>query len=255
MKDFFISYNKVDRLWAEWIGWELEEAGYSTVIQAWDFKPGGNFVLEMDKAIQAAQCILAVLSPDYLEAHYTHPEWAAAFAQDPKGVKRTLIPVRIRECDLSGLLNQIISIDLVGLDEASARERLLQQVSGKRGKPATPPTFPGTAERSVLKHPHFPGGMASNVPHARFRSTQQRSTGMKRLLEWLHENKQWVFSGIGAALLMLILGWIFPGSEPASTTVTAKGGVAAGRDIQGSEINIVSPMPPEPDNARSKEIE
>ncbi|MCP4979232.1 MAG: toll/interleukin-1 receptor domain-containing protein [Gammaproteobacteria bacterium] len=56
MKDFFISYNKADRRWAEWIGWELEEAGYSTVIQAWDFKPGGNFVLEMDKAIQAAQC-------------------------------------------------------------------------------------------------------------------------------------------------------------------------------------------------------
>lgn len=47
MKDFFISYTGNDRPWAEWIAWVLEEAGYSVVIQAWDFRPGGNFVLDM----------------------------------------------------------------------------------------------------------------------------------------------------------------------------------------------------------------
>ena len=26
MPDFFISYNKADREWAEWIAWQLEEA-------------------------------------------------------------------------------------------------------------------------------------------------------------------------------------------------------------------------------------
>jgi TIR domain len=31
---FFISYNKTDRAWAEWIAWQLEEAGYTTIIQA-----------------------------------------------------------------------------------------------------------------------------------------------------------------------------------------------------------------------------
>lgn len=255
MKDFFISYNKADRQWAEWIGWALEEAGYSTVIQAWDFKPGENFVLEMNKATQEAQCIIAVLSPDYLEAHYTPSEWAAAFAQDPKGVKRTLIPVRIRECGLSGLLSQIIYIDLVGLDEVSARERLLQHVSGERGKPSEPPPFPGTAERSVLKQPHFPGGSAWNVSHARFRFTQQRRTDIRRLLVWLQGNKQWVFSGIGVALLMLILGWVFSGSESGPDTVTANGGVAAGRDIEGSKIIISNPMRPDRNNAKSKENE
>ena len=40
-KDFFISYNKADRAWAEWIAWHLEETGgYSVAIQAWDFGPG-----------------------------------------------------------------------------------------------------------------------------------------------------------------------------------------------------------------------
>jgi len=40
-KDFFISYNKADREWAEWIAWQLEESGkYAVVIRAWDFGAG-----------------------------------------------------------------------------------------------------------------------------------------------------------------------------------------------------------------------
>jgi len=39
MVDFFISYNKADKAWAEWIAWELEENGCTTVMQAWDFRP------------------------------------------------------------------------------------------------------------------------------------------------------------------------------------------------------------------------
>ena len=44
-KDFFISYSHADQRWAEWIAWHLEEAGYSTLLQAWDFLAGSNFVL------------------------------------------------------------------------------------------------------------------------------------------------------------------------------------------------------------------
>ena len=44
MSDFFVSYNKADETYAEWIAWNLEDAGYTTVIQVWDFKAGHNFV-------------------------------------------------------------------------------------------------------------------------------------------------------------------------------------------------------------------
>jgi hypothetical protein len=47
--DFFISYSQADRAWAEWITWQLEAAGYSVVIQAWDFAPGSNFILESEQ--------------------------------------------------------------------------------------------------------------------------------------------------------------------------------------------------------------
>jgi TIR domain len=36
-RDFFISYTGVNRPWAEWIAVQLEAAGYTTVLQAWDF--------------------------------------------------------------------------------------------------------------------------------------------------------------------------------------------------------------------------
>ena len=60
MQDFFISYNSADRLWAEWIAWHLEEAHYTTVLQAWDFQPGTNFVLEMQWATTEAHYCRAV---------------------------------------------------------------------------------------------------------------------------------------------------------------------------------------------------
>jgi hypothetical protein len=73
MKDFFVSYNRNDREWAQWIAWQLEAQGYTTVIQAWDFRPGGNFVLDMQEAAAQAQRTIAVLSPDYLGSLFTDP--------------------------------------------------------------------------------------------------------------------------------------------------------------------------------------
>ncbi len=78
--DFLISYNSADATWAEWIAWVLEENGYTVTIQAWDFRPGGNFILDMQRAAQNCDGpsgpvfdhrTIAVLSENYLNAFYT----------------------------------------------------------------------------------------------------------------------------------------------------------------------------------------
>ena len=97
----FISYNRADRDWAEWIAGAIESAGYEPIIQAWHFRPGENFVLRMQEATRRQDLTIAVLSEAYLKSEFTQPEWAAAFAQDPTGKKRKLIPVRVAECHLS----------------------------------------------------------------------------------------------------------------------------------------------------------
>jgi TIR domain len=123
-RDFFVSFNRADRAWATWIAWVLEEADYRVFFQDWDFK--GNFVLEMDRAHTQSQRTLAVLSPDYLTSHFTAPEWAARFAQDATSEHDLLIPVRVRPCNLEGLLAQIIYVDLVDCTEGEALVRCFQ---------------------------------------------------------------------------------------------------------------------------------
>jgi tetratricopeptide (TPR) repeat protein len=156
-KDFFISYTSADRTWAEWIAWQLEQENYTTIIQAWDIQAGSNFVLEMDTAAKTAERTIAVLSPDYFTSHFTPSEWAAAFRRDPKGEHRFLVPVRVRECDVEGLLGQVVSIDLVGQDEQQAHAQFLAGVRRERAKPAVPPAFP-TFPPTMPERPAFPGG-------------------------------------------------------------------------------------------------
>jgi hypothetical protein len=155
-KDFFISYTQSDRAAAEWIGWQLEAAGYSVVLQAWDFQQGQNFVLAMDRASQAAGRTLVVLSPDFLASRFTAPEWAAAFAKDPTGQRGLLLPVRVKPCNPDGLLGQIVYIDLVGArTKDEARQRLLVGVDQARRKPETEPDLPALAP-DPQHHPSAP---------------------------------------------------------------------------------------------------
>ncbi|KAM3102453.1 tetratricopeptide repeat protein [Phormidesmis sp. 146-12] len=165
MKNFFVSYNRHDRAFAEWIAWILEEAGYSVVIQAWDFRSGGNFVLDMQKAASEAERTIAVLSDNYLQSLFTQPEWAAAFAQDPTGEKRTLIPIRVGECKLTGILATIVYVDLVGVDEAEAQELVRQSALDGRTKPTQKPGFPGSvAPEATRSKPVYPLSIPANLP-------------------------------------------------------------------------------------------
>jgi len=154
--DYFISYATADCEWATWIGWVIEEQGRSVILMEWDFTPGRNFVLEMDRASRESEHTIAVLSPNYLASQYTHAEWAAAFAQDPTGEERTLIPIRVEDCVLDGLLAQVVYIDLVGKTEEEAHVVISQMVLRSRMKPVVEPTYPGLVHSRETEPPEYP---------------------------------------------------------------------------------------------------
>ena len=149
MKDFFISYNRHDQQWAEWVAWTLEAAGYTVMLQMWDFTHGENFALDMNKAVAETQTTIAILSESFLYADYERPEWAAAFVHDSRQLERKLMPLLIEHCPLTGVLAKAHSVDLVGLPENEAKALLLEALQA-RVRLASKPYFPGvvTQERT-----------------------------------------------------------------------------------------------------------
>ena len=148
----FVSYSPADERWATWIAWELEAAGYRTMLQAWDFVPGTNFIDFMDRGLSEAAAVVAVLSRHYQNSRYGRLEWQAALRADPDNPSGRLIPVRIDDSPLEGLLATITYIDLVGVtDQNRARDLLLSRIGHS------------VAGRAKLQEVSYPGG-AKTIP-------------------------------------------------------------------------------------------
>jgi hypothetical protein len=166
-QSFFVSYTGVDRAWAEWIGWVLEAAGLKAVVQAWDFRPGSQFPVEMQKAMVECDRTVAVLSPEYLGARFTQAEWAAAFQADPTGKSGKLLPVRVAEFAPDGIFGGLVFVDLVGLSDQEAQDALIKGIDRGRAKPKKRPLLPSSARQGRSTNvpgssgPRFPGSAST----------------------------------------------------------------------------------------------
>jgi tetratricopeptide (TPR) repeat protein len=163
VQDFFISYTKADLPWAKWIAHTLEAAGYSTVMQASDFRPGSDFIHQMQRATLSARRTIAVLSPAYFGSAFGEAEWRAAFVKDPTGEKGLLLPVRVQPCEPPGLLASRVYIDLVDRNAVEAKKELLVGVRMENAPPAQ------EREVSNAPEPPFPGADSDSDLHAAFR--------------------------------------------------------------------------------------
>ena len=194
MCDFFVSYNKADRRWAEWIAWQLEENHYSVTIQAWHAQTGKNFIAWMNEASINCGRTLALLSESYFTGKFSLAEWTAALAEE------NLLPVRIQDIKVKGLLSAISYIDLVDKEEEEVLEALLEGIQAP-GKPVAAPAFPGKIRHNIPEPTRFPGSLPPiwNVPYRRNRNF----TGREQVLDSLYDALR---SGQSAALTQAISG-------------------------------------------------
>jgi len=157
--DFFVSHAGADRAWAEWVAWQLAEAGFTVELDVWDWAAGRNFVTAMSDALDRCDRVVALFSAAYFDrSRYTTEEWSASVVHVPD-VSDRLVPVRVEEVSagqMPAVLRPLVSRDLFGVGEERARQVLLEAVVGPR-RPDQPPSFPGQAAPPGLSRPGGPG--------------------------------------------------------------------------------------------------
>ena len=152
MKDqtCFISYTthtENDKAWAKWTEWVLRnKLGSKTIMQEYDFPPGCNFKTEMDNALKQADVVICILTHKYLESANCREEWTNA---------KSIIHIKFDDCEPPGLLTSRVYIDLYGLDQPSAKDRLIKELS-KKTRPKDEPPAPFSPSDATDEEPPFP---------------------------------------------------------------------------------------------------
>ncbi|MET9283328.1 FxSxx-COOH system tetratricopeptide repeat protein [Streptomyces anthocyanicus] len=147
----FLSYAGPDQAWAEWVGWQLQQAGHQVELDRWHWRTGDDFVQKMNLALGKADAVVALFSRHYFEPkRWTREEWSAAVA-----LRGRLVPVAIEllnDDDIPALLAGTLRTDVHGLDEAAATSALLEAVHGPV-PPTGPVDFPGAASADAPTAP------------------------------------------------------------------------------------------------------
>ncbi|WP_191971854.1 caspase, EACC1-associated type [Streptomyces luteolifulvus] len=134
----FISYAEPDGAWAEWVAWQLQEAGFQVQLDRWTWQAGDNQKIKLNRALENGQ-VVALFSAAYFDPRCsTEDHWAAVLAAGDR-----LIPVRIDEAEPPILLKPLLAPSLYGLDHESARRELLKALSAPTAPQSRPP-FPGS---------------------------------------------------------------------------------------------------------------
>lgn len=149
-ESWFISHTAADGAWAEWVAWQLEDAGIPVWLAAWGLRSGADWTAELSSALLDAGQMVALVS-----AAYTKSAWARQEREAARNAGIPLLPVLIDDAPPPLDIGHLQTIRLTGLDARAARETLLHavapngpQVVGRlRRLGATGPRLPGSLPR------------------------------------------------------------------------------------------------------------
>ncbi len=112
--DFFISHAGRDTAWAEWLAWQLQQAGYTVELDVWDWAPGEDFVARMQQALEAVRVDTRYVSRTYRRPDSADRNWKATAVIDAPATRRLAVAVP-HQGDLGGESPPLASLG-VGMD-------------------------------------------------------------------------------------------------------------------------------------------
>ncbi|WP_422771065.1 FxSxx-COOH system tetratricopeptide repeat protein [Plantactinospora sp. WMMC1484] len=158
--DLLISYAAVDRMWAEWIAGELTETGLRVIMREVDFSAAG---VETDvSGPEGAGQIAILLSQDYVQSPNAAELWNKTIDREPLDSRRYLVAVRLDNARIPAPFTEREPVELAGLSEERARERLIEAFDRPR-----PQRRDGSApEPGIAQRHRFPNSEPPtwNVP-------------------------------------------------------------------------------------------
>jgi hypothetical protein len=111
--DVFISHSAADREWVDaWLLPRLEAAGLRVCVDYRDFSAGASRLQSIERAIISSRRTVAVLTPDWLASEWNAFEDILVRSLDPAALRRRLIPVQLRACELPPSLAALERVDL-----------------------------------------------------------------------------------------------------------------------------------------------
>jgi len=127
MKDFFILYHNSDSEKVECIVSKLESEDYLIKSRSIDNLRGRRFSDIIDESLNLYNRVILVLSPNFLNVHFTLEDWNEIF-DSRRSYSKRIIPIQIADCFIDILLPNINFIDLSRLGEKDVGGKLLEEV-------------------------------------------------------------------------------------------------------------------------------
>ncbi|MFF5494483.1 FxSxx-COOH system tetratricopeptide repeat protein [Streptomyces aquilus] len=221
---WFVSHADADRAWAEWVAWQLIDAGHEVELAGWDWEVGDSLVARLNAVLERGRMV-ALYSPAYFDSGpFTTLGWSSMLALGER-----LVPVRVAETTPPPVLSSLSASDLFGLDEQTAREALLRAVNGPSRPVRAPGRPPGMLSRIGGTGPRLPGSLprVRNLP-ARNAAFTGRDSMLVHLREALGSGQRVAVQalhgrgGVGKTQLALEYAYRFASEYEAAWWITSE---------------------------------
>ncbi|MFX0141732.1 MAG: toll/interleukin-1 receptor domain-containing protein [Candidatus Hodarchaeota archaeon] len=128
----FLAYSFKDKDFVERLSNDLQQKDIRTWLAHNEIKPGDNWKIKIDEALQKSGYLLAVISKSSIKSTWTQNEFQAALKREQKGKWPHVIPILIENVPVPEYIQDKIYIDFQhNYDEAF--ENIINVIKGNQG--------------------------------------------------------------------------------------------------------------------------